>query len=89
MLIRLYSEATINEKDLRRVDKAVCKISSVYGASLEDLAAFLSRKDKLKALLRILIDWLVAKSSSNPNALEFPINPIWNYISKLFLLSWK
>jgi len=29
MLIRLYSEATIKEKDLSRVVRAVCKISSV------------------------------------------------------------
>ena len=29
LLIKLYSEATIKEKDLRRVVRAVCKISSV------------------------------------------------------------
>ena len=87
--IKLYSEATINEKDFRRVLRAVCKISSVYGASLEDLATIFSRKDRLNAFFRILIDWFVANSSSNPYLIEFPINPIWNYNSKLFLVSWK
>jgi hypothetical protein len=36
----LYSEATINEKDFKRVVNADCKISSIYGASLEYLVAF-------------------------------------------------
>lgn len=86
---RLYSEATINEKDFRRVDKAVYSISSIYGASFEDLAALISSKEKLNALERILIDWLIEKSSSNPNVLELPVKPIWNCNSRLFLLSWK